>query len=151
MAEVVRQYSNFAIPVIEPAAEDAAIGLNAQARGEAPLRLAADDGTAVRPWRITPEQKALAIERFRAGDSIRRIARMTGTAWSTAQALLADEIAKAGPRPSTGHQMTAAEVDEAAELRAQGWSYAALGRRYGVSRTAITKRLQRLRSGRRSR
>jgi hypothetical protein len=42
----------------------------------------------------------------------------------------------------TWNQMTAAEVDEAAQLRAAGWSYTALGKRYGVTRTAVTRRLK---------
>jgi hypothetical protein len=84
----------------------------------------------------------LALQTFLDGSSISAAAREAGIAFATAHGLLKPVAEASGRQLVTWNQMTADDVEEANELRSAGWSYAALGRRYSVTRQAVTQRLK---------
>lgn len=146
VAEVILHYANFSIAPVEPVDDHPEpVGLSTQARFEAVARLATDDGDVPRGWRITDYQIEVAREALLSGASITEAGRVAGMAWSTVRRLLEKEIASAD-RPVVTIGMTVAEVVEAERMRLQGWTYAQIGQRFGVSRQAVTKRLGRLRA-----
>ena len=146
MAEVILRYSNFSVPALKELAERAGssthIGLSTQATTEKPLRLAVDDSDPPCNWRVTEAQRAAALEVFVNGGSIGAAALAAGLAWSTTRVLLSPQVVISGRNLVTRHQITEDELSEAHRLREQGWSYTALAERYGMSRTALTRRLK---------
>lgn len=140
---MINHYSNFDIPllksVLEQPAEPGPAGLSTQT---SPAGVAQDDGPAVGQWTVTEEQAELARATFLAGGSVGDAARVSGMAWSTARRLLAEEIKTTGRPMVTWNQMTQDQVEEAAQLRAEGWSYETIAERYGVTRQAVTRRLK---------
>ena len=145
-AEVILRYANFSVPMLKPVTEQdarpAPVGLSVQAASKSRAQLAEDDGEPPTSWRVTDEQKAAALDAFVGGESVSAAARAAGMAASTAHLLLKPEVEASGRQLVTWNQMTESGVEEAAVLRGQGWSYASLGARYGVTRQAVTRRLK---------
>ena len=125
MAEVTRAYSNFAVPTLAPSygGVDLGLSLKEEADGSAPLELSRAGGQDPAAWRITEEQRGVALGVFRRGGSVGDAARSAGMAWSSARALLTTEIERSGRQMPMWHAMTQPEINEAVRLRAQGWSY----------------------------
>lgn len=142
MAEVILAYANFSIPVMAADESAQAVGLTAQSSGDAPLQPSSDDGSAVSNWHITGDQADLARELFQAGASIAEVARGSGMAWATARQILQADVVASGRSLVTWNEMTDQQVCEAAHLRAEGWTYVAIGERFGVSRTAVARRVK---------
>lgn len=146
---MILRYANFSVPLIKGSAEQSAqpeaIGLSNQASLNQVMQSAADDGAPVKPWRVTDEQRALAFAVFASGDSVGAGARAAGIGYATAHQLLAPLAEAAGRQLKTWNEMSDDELEEAVQLRGEGWTLAALGQRYGVSRQAVTRRLEHLR------
>jgi len=90
--------------------------------------------------RLTPVQVAALVADYEAGAANVAVARKYGVHHETAANHLRASGAVLRPR-KIGIPKT--ELPRAQALRAQGWMYAAIGRRYGCSRTAASRALLR--------
>jgi hypothetical protein len=82
---------------------------------------------------------ARLVRDYEAGDGCTTLARRYGLSENGVLA----EVKRSGVELRPPGKLTEVDVAEMARLRAAGWTYRAIGQRFGVSRTAATARLRR--------
>lgn len=87
--------------------------------------------------RLDEQERARLVERYVAGASANEMARRFGVHKETVYGI----VDAAGVRRRAKRKLTAGDEIEAQQLRAEGWSYQALGQHFGVAPETIRRRL----------
>jgi len=91
--------------------------------------------------RLTPARMDRLLQEYRAGDGCTVLARRFGVSESGVLAQL--KRAGVAVRPANLGKLTVEDVAAMRRLREAGWTHRAIGERFGVTRQAVGRRLDR--------
>jgi len=86
--------------------------------------------------RLSPEEIESLVGDYRAGASTYQLA----ARWKIHRATVSNHLRRAGERVRTQGEVEV-EMDEARQLRVEGWSFNRLARKYGIDPKTMKKRL----------